>query len=118
MTDKAILELTEDDLDERVSAAIVRAEQLEDVGSPDAVEAWREVLLYETRLAELTGAGSIEGGVARAGAVHAAMLCGERKTGESLAERYLADRSLSEERRRTVRRLTDPTYDRHAIVTR
>ncbi len=91
--------LTEDDLDTLVSIAIRRAEVLEDIGSPTSHEAWHEVMTYEERLAAITPAFEITGGIARAGAVRAALAAGRRADAETLASRYLSDDSLPAERR-------------------
>ena len=69
---------TEDELDILVSAAIRRAELLDDAKSPAARDAWREVMTYEERLAAITSPNGVAGGVARAGAVRAALAAGQR----------------------------------------
>jgi biopolymer transport protein ExbB/TolQ len=104
MTEAAVTTLSENELDVLVSIAIRRAEVLEDTGSSSAQEAWLEVLVYEERLAAITRASDLPGGVARAGAVHAALAAGRREDAERLARLYLGDPSLPEERRRAIER--------------
>ncbi len=115
MTDTALLTLTEDDLDALVSSAILKAESLDDKGSPFAAEAWREVMFYEERLAAMTAADEIDGGVARAGAVSAALAAGDRSAANCLAARYLADDLLPGERRVVIRQMLE-TDDQHQLI--
>ena len=105
MTNTALTSLTEDELDVLVSIAIRRAEILEDSGSAAANEAWREVMLYEERLAAITPPEEIPGGVARVGAVAAALAAGERQEAACLASHYLAEDSLPSERRTAIERV-------------
>jgi hypothetical protein len=91
--------LTEDELDVAVSVAIHRAEILDDMQSPKAAEAWHEVMLYEERLAWITPAGGITGGIARVGAVRAALAAGRKADAERLASQFLAEAEFSSERR-------------------
>jgi len=107
MTEAVVETLGENDLDTLVSIAIRRAEVLEDVGSPSAQEAWLEVLAYEERLAAITPAADIAGGIARAGAVHAALAAGRREDAERLARKYLNDPSLPAERRAAIERVVE-----------
>jgi hypothetical protein len=104
MTEAVVETFSETDLDTLVSIAIRRAEVLEDVGSPSTQEAWLEVLAYEERLAAITPASDIAGGIARAGAVHAALSSGRREEAERLAHTYLSDPSLPTERRMAIER--------------
>lgn len=104
MTEAVVETFSENDLDTLVSIAIRRAEVLEDVSSPNAQEAWLEVLAYEERLAAITPASAIAGGIARAGAVHAALAAGRREEAEQLAQKYLSDPSLPAERRMAIER--------------
>ncbi|MEO8383030.1 MAG: hypothetical protein ABI779_25460 [Acidobacteriota bacterium] len=104
MTEAVVETLSENDLDTLVSIAIRRAEVLEDVGSASAEEAWLEVLAYEERLAAITPAADIAGGIARAGAVHAALAAGRREDAERLARKFLSDPSLTPERRAAIER--------------
>jgi transcriptional regulator GlxA family with amidase domain len=105
MTDTVLTTLTEDELDILVSIAIRRAEILDDSGSPAANEAWREVMVYEERLSAITGPEEIPGGVARVGAVAAALAAGERQEAACLASHYLAEDSLPSERRAAIERV-------------
>jgi uncharacterized protein (DUF697 family) len=95
--------LTESQLDGLVSVAIRRAEELDDLGEPSQ-DAWREVMTYEERLADLTSPSKIAGGIARAGAVRAALAAGMRGHAERLATKYLAEESLPAERRTAIER--------------
>lgn len=104
--------LTEDELDTFVSIAIRRAEILEDLKSPQAGDAWSEVMSYEARLAELTQPEDIPGGVARVGAVTAALAAGRRSEALRLAGLYLAEASLPEERREAIRRAFQEDQER------
>jgi hypothetical protein len=104
--------IAKDELDALVSIAIHRAELLDDIRSPLAKGAWREVMEYEERLAAVTSPDSVSGGVARAGAVNAALVCDERQEAVRLAEQYLAEPALSDERRATIRRLLREDEDR------
>lgn len=95
----------EDELDMLVSVAIQRAERAEILSgsqSPAARESWLEVLEYERRLASMTSAKDVPGGVARAGAVAAALNAGQREEAGRLAGEYLSDAGLPQERRRTI----------------
>lgn len=102
MTRLTLETLNESDLDRLVSVAIQRAEVLEDSNSSAAQEAWLEVLAYERRLAALTKASEIAGGVARAGAVYAALAAGRRHEAEQFAEEYFNDPLLPQERRSAI----------------
>ena len=105
MTESALSTLTEDELDVLVSIAIRRAEVLEDSGSAAAHEAWHEVMLYEERLAAIIPPDEIPGGVARAGAVAAALASGDRQHAKKLASFYLAEGSLPVERRTAIEKV-------------
>lgn len=104
MTQTALVTLTEEELDTLVSIAIRRAEVLEEMKAPSAVEASREVMAYEVRLAAMTHAGEVAGGVARVGAVRAALAAGERSEAKRLASVYCADEMLPAERRAAIER--------------
>jgi hypothetical protein len=104
MTNNGLVALSEDELDTLVSIAIRRAEILEDAQSPAANDAWQEVMVYEERLATITSPSDISGGVARAGAVRAALAAGRRLDASSLASRYLAEAELPAERRAAIDR--------------
>lgn len=96
--------LTEDELDTLVSIAIRRAEILDELKSPGASEAWSEIMAYEKRLAEITRPEELPGGVARVGAVSAALAAGRRSEASRLALMYLAEPQLPSERRAAIQR--------------
>lgn len=101
-TDSTLMGLTEDELDTLVSIAIHRAEILDEMQSTTANDAWYEVMVYEERLAAMTPPDEIPGGVARVGAVTAALAAGRRLEAERLASRYRPE--LPPERRAAVER--------------
>ena len=104
MTNPALSAPTEDELDMLVSIAIRRAELLVDMKSPMSAAAWHEVMTYEEHLARLTAPAEIAGGVARAGAVMAALAAGQRSDAQRLASQYLAEDALPSERRIVIER--------------
>jgi hypothetical protein len=106
--------LTEDELDTLVSVAIRRAEILEELKSPRATDAWSEIMAYEERLAEITRPEDISGGVARVGAVTAALAAGRRSEASRLASRYLAEGQLPAERRAAIQRAFEEDQERLA----
>ena len=77
-----------DELNQRVTTAILRAEGLAE-GSREAWAAFREVATLEERIAKATAAGDLEGEIARVGAVTAALRAGEPLRAVRLAQRYL-----------------------------
>jgi|GEM_PF-1573453 len=103
-TDSILAGLTEDELDTLVSIAIRRAEILDETQSPGANDAWSEVVVYEERLAALTRPDDVPGGVARVGAVTAALAAGRRSDASRLASRYLAEEAFPSERREAIQR--------------
>lgn len=114
MTNTALIALTEDELDTLVSIAIQRAELLDDIGAPTANDAWYEVMVYEERLATITNPGDITGGIARVGAVRAALAAGLRLEAARLASQYLAEDSLPTERRIAIERVFQEDQERRA----
>jgi hypothetical protein len=102
---------TEDELDSLVTGAILRAEVLQDEGSPSAASAWREVLEYERLLAQITAPTSVEGGVARVGAVFAALAAGDRVEATRLAELF-REENLPDERRAALERVFSDDLER------
>jgi len=114
MTKTASITLTEDELDTLVSIAIRRAELLDDTGSPAANDAWYEVMLYEERLAAITAPGDITGGVARVGAVRAALAAAQRKEAARLASQYLSEEAFPPERRTAIERVFQEDRERLA----
>jgi len=114
VTETHSIAFSEDELDALVSIAIRRAEILDDIQSPAASEAWQEVMLYEERLAIITPPAEITGGVARVGAVRAALAAGRRMEAVRLASRYLAEEPLPNERRAAIERAFQEDRDRLA----
>lgn len=102
MTSLHAVPLSEDDLDMFVSIAIRRAEVLDEIESVCASDAWREVMAYEQRIAAMTNPDSVPGGIARVGAVRAALAAGEHHEAEQLAAIYYADQALPHERRSAI----------------
>src|SRR5262245_17198733 len=84
-----------DDLNRRVTNAIIRAESLP-AGSRDAWEAFHEVSALEESIAMLVPPDDVEGEIARLGAVTAALSAGEPLRALQLAERFLAENLASE----------------------
>lgn len=74
-----------------VTEAIQRAEVLEDLGAPGAAAAHLDVSLIEERIAGMLLASSVEGALARRGAVRAALSAGDRRRAENLIDRFGAD---------------------------
>lgn len=114
MNNTSMLSLTEDELDTLVSIAIRRAEILDEMNSSAANDAWQEVMAYEERLAMLTSAAEITGGVARVGAIRAALLAGRRQEAARLAAQYLAEQLLPDERRSAIERVFHEDRERLA----
>jgi len=94
-----------DELNRSVTRAILRAEALPP-GSWDAERAFRDVADLEEEIAAIAGAHTVEGEVARLGAVTASMSAGDLVRAVQMAERYLAD-ALSERARAKLRELHD-----------
>lgn len=92
-----------DDLNHRVTNAIVRAERLP-AGFRDAWEAFHEVIALEESIATLLPPDDIEGEIARLGAVTAALSAGEPLRALQLAARFLAE-NLAPEVAEKLRRL-------------
>jgi hypothetical protein len=82
--------MTLDELNRRVTSAIIRAESLP-AGSRDAWEAFHEVSALEEAIAALVKPDDIEGELARLGAVTAALSAGEPRRARQLTERFLAE---------------------------
>ena len=93
-----------DDLNRRVTNAIVRAESLP-AGSREAWEAFHEVSALEESIATITAPEDLEGEIARLGAVTAALSAGEPLGPLQLAERFLTE-NLSTEIAEKLRQLT------------
>lgn len=79
-----------DELNHRVTNAIIRAESLS-AGSREAWEAFHEVSVLEEAIALLAPPDDIEGEIARLGAVTAALSAGEPLRALQLAERFLSE---------------------------
>jgi hypothetical protein len=82
--------MTLDDLNARVTEAILRAERLPE-GSDQAQAAFREVGRIEESIADLTAADDLEDEIARLGAVTAALSAAEPLRALLLVDRYLAE---------------------------
>ena len=78
---------------------------LDDMQAPTANEAWHDVMLYEEHLAKITDTSEITGGIARVGAVRAALATGQRQEATRLASQYLAEDALPHERRVAIERV-------------
>ena len=92
-----------DDLNKNVTDAILRAEALP-AGSWEAQRAFREVADIEEEIATIVGASTVEGEIARLGAVAAALSAGEPLRAIQFGERYPLD-ALSESARRKLEEL-------------
>lgn len=88
--------LSTESLHSLVTAAIWRAEQLDELEISSAPLAWTEVSSLEERLAEILPASQPEGRIARRGAVRAALKAGDYSRAEALAQRYLAEENSPE----------------------
>ena len=92
-----------EDLNNSVTTAILRAEALPP-GSWEAERAFREVAEIEQELAAIVGAQTVQGEVARLGAVAASLSAGDPLRAVQLAERYLED-ALSDRSRTRLEQL-------------
>ena len=84
-----------DDLNARVTEAILRAERLP-AKSDEAQQAFREVGLLEESIASLAPAHHLEGEIARLGAVTAALSAADPLHALLLVDRYLGEGVSSE----------------------
>lgn len=82
--------MTLDDLNPRLTNAIVQAESLP-AGSREAWEAFHDVSALEESIAKIAPADDLEGEIARLGAVTAALSAGEPLRALQLAGCYLAE---------------------------
>lgn len=80
-----------------VTRAIGRAERAET--RDDARDAWGEVATLEAELAQAYPAATLDGGVAREGAVAASRKAGDATRAAELADRYRAEPGLTPARR-------------------
>jgi hypothetical protein len=87
------------ELNVRVTAAILRAERLEDERSPHALAAYAEVSGYEEALATLLPADDLAGAIARVGAVTAAVRARSYERARLLTKLFSADPALTDARR-------------------
>lgn len=83
-------EETLDELNTQVSAAITEAQLAEE-----------RVSVLEEKIANLTEPNSVEGGIARRGAVSAALKSGNEERARELANRFLAEGGLDQNTRDT-----------------
>lgn len=81
--------MTLDELYERVTGAIVRAERIVEADSLAHRRAYLEVSELEDQIAKILPAGDPEGAVARRGAVRAAVTAGDILRAETLVSEYL-----------------------------
>ncbi len=114
MTKAVLTGLSEDELDVLVSVAIQRAEILDEADSPAAPDAWHEVMLYEEQLAAITSPAAVAGGVARVGAVRAALSAGRRAEAVRLSAQYLREASLPQGRQLAFQTAFDEDDERRA----
>lgn len=106
---------SEDELDTLVSIAIRRAELLDERMPSAARAAWREVMEFEERLAAISDASEISGGIARVGAIQAALAAGLRQDAKQLQTKYLLDKNLSTERKAAIERAFASDQARQAL---
>jgi hypothetical protein len=100
------IQLTVDELNVLVTISIMRAQSLDGLNNQLTVKsAWHEVLKYETCLSSSLAANTIPGGVARVGAVTAALAAGRIAEAYDLKERFSKDLLLSLERRTALTRV-------------
>jgi hypothetical protein len=92
-----------DDLNRRVTNAIVQAENLPPE-SRDAWDAFHHVSMLEESIATIVPADELEGEIARLGAVTAALSAGEPLRALQLTERFLAE-NLAPEIAEKIRQL-------------
>jgi len=85
-----LMDATLDDLNRRVTEAILRAERV-GTDSDERRSLYRTVSEIEQQISQITTPESVDGGVARVGAVTAALDAGDWLRASWLAESYLAD---------------------------
>jgi hypothetical protein len=96
-----------DSLHTLVTAAIWRAEQLEELGVSSAPRAWEEVSSLEEELAAILPVAQPEGRIARRGAVRAALKARDHARAEALAERYLAEEQAPKSLETAIRQILE-----------
>lgn len=95
-------EATIDDLNVRVSRAIRLAQDAEDDGDATAPALYAEVADLEAALADLHPADTVEGAEARRGAVRACRKAGHEERADAIANAFLRDPLLGDERREQI----------------
>ena len=96
-----------DSLHTLVTAAIWRAEQIEEHGIGSAPQAWEEVSAFEEDLAAAIPVSQPEGRIARRGAVRAALKARNFERALELTYRYLAEPGAPESLRAAIREILD-----------
>lgn len=86
-----------DELNGQVTEAIMIAEQLEDIGDPEAQTAYGQASILEEQIAAITANSSYEGQVARRGAVRAAVKSGNFERAGRLVAAYTAEPDVDPE---------------------
>lgn len=75
----------------RVTAAIIESERIRPTGTPESLAAYAKVSALEEAIAGITDGKSLEGWVARTGAIRAAMVAGDPSRAMELATRFLTE---------------------------
>jgi hypothetical protein len=96
-----------DELNTLVTDAIWRAQDLESRGVCAAAGAWLEVSSIEEQLAAAFPASDCQGGIARRGAVRAALKAGDRARANALADRYFAEEAAPESLKVALREILE-----------
>jgi hypothetical protein len=97
--------MSTDSLHTLVTAAIWRAEQIEEHGIGSAPLAWAEVSAFEEDLAAAIPVAQPEGRIARRGAVRAALKARNYARAQALAQRYLAEPGAPESLSEAIREI-------------
>ena len=108
--------LSTESLHSLVTAAIWRAERLEEHGVGSAPSAWAEVSSLEEKLAAILPVSQPEGRIARRGAVRAALKARDYSRAEALAERYLVEEDAPKSLGTAIRRILEE--DARALASR
>ena len=98
-------------INQEVTFAIHLAESDEIFREGKTIEAYQIVCFYEEWLSMLLDANTVEGGIARAGAIRAAMQAGQGKRAIDMAEAFLREDELSSSRRREIQGLLNTAKD-------
>jgi hypothetical protein len=99
--------MSTDSLHSLVTAAIWRAEQLEEHEISSAPLAWAEVASLEEQLAAALPASQPEGRIARRGAVRAALKARDYNRAQALAQRYLGEKDVPKNLRTALREILE-----------